>query len=158
MRAGYPIVYRMTQAEFAAGAAIPLSGGFIDAEGALYFSSAEGCAPVSIGVFRTAGEAIPAHSAVYDVDGVSCLLADPTNIVKCNTILGVTDVATASGGLVVMMTEISAPAGFHAGPIFLGVGGTITQTVPNSGVFVRLGYCVSSSKIIVNVERPLTFI
>jgi|WetSurMetagenome_2_1015567.scaffolds.fasta_scaffold13325_5 hypothetical protein len=170
MRVGYPVVYRITQAELDAGGAIPVSGGFVEIvdgngapTGAVYVTGAGGTTPVAIGTsfvsFRTAYQGIQSHRVVYDLDGVRADLADPTDIAKCLTILGVTDIAATMGSVMKITAkgEISSYPGLNSGPIYLGAGGVITQAIPTSGVLVKLGYVISSTKIIISIDRPLLF-
>jgi len=170
MNTGYCVTHRMTQADFDAGLAIGMSGGFIEivdgngvAAGPMYITGTAGAVPIGVGNslvwFRTAaaGPGIEHFRIVYDIDGVTADKADPTDINKCLKVLGMTDVFTAAGDQmqIIVKGEIATPSGLVAGEMYLGANGTITQVVPTSGVFVKLGYVASSTKMIINIEHPI---
>lgn len=168
MTTGFPIVHRMTQAEFDAGAAVGLSGGFIeivDADGVptgpMYITGISGSSPVSIGgsliSYRLATVYTEHFRVVYDIDGEYADLADPTDPAKCRTVLGVTEIATSAGGNMQVTThgEIARTSGLLAGDMYLGAGGTITQVVPTTGVFVHLGYVANASLMFIDVQQPI---
>jgi hypothetical protein len=168
MLTGYSVVYRMTAAEFAAGAALTLTGGFIEIvdasgtpTGVIYVTGALGSVPIQIGndlaAYRVTGEHIEHFRIVYDVDGVTCMKADPTNIAKCSTVLGMT-VADAGIGTtteIISHGEIAITSGLAAGPMWLGAAGTITQVAPTTGVLVSLGWVANSGLMFITVGQPI---
>lgn len=168
MIVGYPVVYRLTQAELDAGDAVSLNGGFIEIvdgngvpTGSVYATGVTGSNPTSLGgslvSVRTAHQHLQSYRIVYDMDGAAADLADPTDITKCLTILGMTTSVVPSGSAMSIMSrgETAAPPGLSVGPMYLGAGGTITQAFPTTGVLVKLGYVAGGTKLIVNIEQPI---
>jgi len=168
MNTGYPVVYRMTAAELAAGAGTSLSGGFIEIvdsngtpTGVMYVTGATGSFPLIIGndlaSYRIAGEHIEHFRIVYDVDGVTCMKADPTDITKCSTILGMTvdDNAISTNVEIIGHGEIAVTSGLLPGHMWLGATGTITQVLPTTGVFVSLGWVSNSSRMYIDIGQPI---
>jgi hypothetical protein len=168
MNTGYPVVHRMTAAEFAAGLGLSLNGGFIEIVGAdgiptgpMYLTGIVGSVPIPIGAdlatYRTAGEHIEHFRIVYDVDGVTCMKADPTNLAKCITILGMTvaDNAMSTNVEIIGHGEIAITSGLPAGQMWLGAAGTITQVVPTTGVLVHLGWVSNAGLMYVDMSDPI---
>lgn len=170
MNTGYTLTHRMTQADFDAGLAIAMSGGLIEIVGSdgvptgpMYLTGVSGATPVNIGScivnYReaVAGPGIEHFRVVYDVDGVTADKTDPTNIGQCLKILGMTDVFTNPGDQmqIIEQGEVTTPSGLSAGAMYLGASGTIVQAVPTSGVFVKLGYVASSTRMMIKVEHPI---
>jgi hypothetical protein len=168
MNTGFPVVYRMTAVEFAAGAGLNLEGGFIEIveadgtpTGVVYVTGSVGSFPIIIGndlaVYRTTGEHVEHFRIVYDVDGVTCMKADPTDINKCSTILGMTvlDNPISTTAEIISHGEIAITSGLSAGPMWLGAAGTITQVVPTTGILVSLGWVANSSRMFVDIGQPI---
>jgi hypothetical protein len=101
--------------------------------------------------YRTAGEHLEHFRVVYDVDGISALKADPTNVNTCKTIIGVTTLDTGITDTVEIVSqgELVLHSGLPAGTIYLGAAGTLTQVVPTTGVFVKLGYVANADLMII---------
>jgi len=168
MHTGYPTVYRMTAAEFVSGLALTLTGGFIEIvdasgtpTGVMYVTGLAGTMPTLLGgtlaSYRTAGEHLEHFRVVYDVDGVTAMKADPTDITKCKTIIGVTTLDTGITDTVEIISqgELILHSALPAGTIYLGAAGTLTQVIPTTGVFVKLGYVANADLMIIEVGEPI---
>jgi hypothetical protein len=170
MKSGFAIVHRITQTEFDIDLGASLSAGFIEIvsasgqpTGAIYMTGIVGAPAIQINestaLVRTALGAVPQFFVVYDVDGAQCAVADPTDVVKCNRVLGLAHKAATTGNEVQIISfgELNYTTGFSNGPIYLSTGGNITYAVPTSGVSLRVGYVSSPTKIMVKIERPIVF-
>lgn len=168
MLTGYPILHRMTQAEFDAGMGLNLQGGFIEIVGAngvptgpMYLTGIVGSVPIPLGAdlatYRISGEHIEHFRVVYDVDGVTCMKADPTDVNKCRKILGLTvsDNIISTNTEIIGQGDVAIYSGLPAGQMWLGAAGTITQTIPTTGFFVGLGWVDSISLMHIKLERPI---
>lgn len=168
MNKGYAVVHRMTQAEYDAGSGLTVSGGFIqitDASGTptgvMYLSGAYGDVPTVINgaliSVRKAHQFIEHFRVVYDIDGIEADLSDPTDITKCETILGLTQVATSMGSDMELVShgEIPLYSGLAPGAMYLGAGGTITQVLPTSGILVKLGYVANVNMMVIDIGQPI---
>jgi hypothetical protein len=167
MITGYSTTYRMTAGELAT-AGLTLTGGFIEIidasgqpTGVIYVTGASGSLPIQISndlaSYRTAGEHIEHFRVVYDVDGVTCMKADPTDITKCSTILGMTIADNPISSVVEIIShgEIAITSGLLAGPMWLGAAGTITQVAPTTGVLVSLGWVANSGLMYIDIGVPI---
>jgi hypothetical protein len=168
MLTGYSVVYRMTAAEFAAGSGLSLTGGFIEIvdasgipTGVVYVTGALGSVPVQItndlASYRTTGEHVEHFRIVYDVDGVTCMKSDPTDISKCITILGMTvaDTPISTTAEIIGHGEIALTSGLPAGQMWLGAAGTITQVAPTTGVLVHLGWVANTGLMYIDIGTPI---
>ena len=166
MHTGFPIVYRMTMAQFNAGLPIDAGGGFIEIvdangqpTGAMYLTGAAGSAPVLINsfTFRTAGESIGAFNIVYDVDGVHCMLASSSDPTHAEQILGMAINTAGTGTIVQIISQgvYTGNTGFTPGPLFLGIAGNVTHGPATSGVSVQVGNTVTSTCSDIKIQRPI---
>jgi|WetSurMetagenome_2_1015567.scaffolds.fasta_scaffold00090_22 hypothetical protein len=168
MKSGFAIVHRITQTEFDVDLGASLSAGFIEIvdasgqpTGAVYMTGVPGIPATQINesmvTIRTAVGDINHFRVVYDIDGVTCGLADPTDVAKCNAILGVTLSTVQSGGRtqIVSHGEIAKYSGLGAGEVYLGTDGTLTSSVPTTGVFVKIGRVANTSLLMVKLERSI---
>jgi hypothetical protein len=168
MLTGYPTLHRMTAVEFAAGLGLNLHGGFIEIvdasgqpTGPMYLTGISGSVPIPIGsdlaIYRTAGEHIEHFRIVYDVDGVTCMKADPTDLSKCVTILGMTvaDNAISTNVEIIGHGEIAITSGLSPGQMWLGATGTITQVCPTTGILVHLGWVSNAGLMYVDIGEPI---
>lgn len=106
---------------------------------------------------RTAGEALSALRAVYELDGQVRYLdyRDEDNI---DLLLGLTLTAANLGE----QTNIqrSGPIddsgwSWTPGPVWLGAAGALTQTPPADGFDVLIGAAVSATRITLNLQQPI---
>jgi hypothetical protein len=162
MHTGYPIVYRVTQAEFNAGLPVDAGGGFVEIvdangqpTGPMYLTGAAGSIPVLINstFFRTAAVPIGAFNIVYDIDGLTCGLASSNSPSTAEQILGMA-INTASPGQPVQIIRQGVylgNTGFTPGLLFLGIAGNITHGPATSGVHVQVGNTISSTVSDINI-------
>ena len=166
MDTGYPIVHRMTLAQFNAGAAIPLHGGFIELvdangipTGPMYVTGPAGSAPEPItgGTYRLAGEALDPFNVVYDVDGATCRRASSSSTSTVEQVLGVTTSAATTGQVVqILRTGVyQGYTGFSGGLLFLGLNGVVTHTPATSGVILQVGNAINTTVSDFDVKTPI---
>lgn len=75
-----------------------------------------------------------------------------------NTVLGITTNAANYGEPIgVQYTGELQDSGWswNAGPIYCGINGTLTQTIPTSGFILVLGTAINSTTILINIKQPL---
>lgn len=91
-------------------------------------------------------------------DGAA-LLATPDTPATTWPILGVTRNAAGEGGMlyVVRSGALENPgwAWTPGAPLWLGAGGEPTQTEPASGMLVEIGFALTATTIVVDLQRPL---
>lgn len=81
--------------------------------------------------------------------------SDVTHIGKC---IGITMNAASIGETleIAISSEITEPSwNWAIGPIYLGVNGLLTQTVPSTGFVQRIGTAVSATRVVVLVHQPI---
>jgi hypothetical protein len=166
MDTGYPIVHRMTQAEFNVDNGMHVQGGFIEIVGAngiptgpVYLAGAPGAPAQLVSVFasRLAGENISAFNVVYDVDGVSCRLASSDAPSNAEKILGLAINTATTGNLVGIIRSgvYAGNTGFTPGMLFLGINGNVTHGPATSGVHVQVGNTISSTVSDIDIKTPI---
>lgn len=104
-----------------------------------------------------AGAALGGHRAVYVEAGVANYASadDANSAALC---VGITRAAVVLGGAALIITAglITEPSWtWTPGPVYLGIGGLLTQTAPTSGSLVRIGIATSPIELEVRVEPPL---
>lgn len=106
----------------------------------------------------TAGEILSGHRAVYKSND-NVFYADRLDLTNVSNIIGITLGAAILGASVTVVTfgpTIEPTWGWEVGKsIFLGIGGELTQTVPDSGVLVPLGGATSATEIMVKIGTPI---
>lgn len=103
-----------------------------------------------------ATEAISGQRAVYAVAGGVALSSSLANS-SCE-VVGVTTAAAILGDQVTVKTsgELIDPSfAFSVGPVFLGLSGILTNTVPLTGSQVRIGKALSATKLLIEIEPPI---
>lgn len=106
---------------------------------------------------RIAGETLSALRVVYELNNQVFYLdlADTANI---DQLLGVTLNAASPGAEInVQRSGIMDDNAWNwaLGRIWLGVNGTLTQTPATQGFDVLIGYAVSPTRIILNIQDPI---
>jgi hypothetical protein len=80
------------------------------------------------------------------------------DITQATTVLGITTGAAAHEDQVYAqyMGEI-VDSGWNwvPGPVYCGINGVITQTVPTTGFILMLGTAINSTTIVINIKQPL---
>jgi hypothetical protein len=166
MDTGYPIVHRMTQAEFNVDSGRSIQGGFIEIVGPdgtplgpMYISGAQGAPAQLIAEFadRIAGEAIDAFNVVYGVDGVHVRLASSNNPSVAEQILGLSINSATTGQRVQIIRSgvYSGYTGFSGGVLFLGLNGVVTHTPATSGVHVQVGNAIDYYTSDIDIKTPI---
>lgn len=107
----------------------------------------------SVIVTGTAGVDLSGHQAVVRQADGTFVYADNTTPAHLALPVGITSGAATSGDQVqvVMFGELTEPSWTWApGPIFLGAGGALTQTVPDSGFLAQLAAATGATTVFVD--------
>lgn len=105
-------------------------------------------------VARVAGETLSALRVVYEIDGEVFLL-DSTDDVHIDQLLGLTITSgNASENVNVQLVGAVDDASWSwtPGRVYLGANGFLTQTPPDAGYLVLVGYAVSATRLILNIQ------
>lgn len=110
-------------------------------------------------VTREAGEALSALRVVYELDGVVKLL-DPTDVATLlpRAPLGLTLGAAQVGGSVTLKQDGTVDDtgwSWTPGLVFVGPAGTLTQTAPQSGWEIVVGWAPSATRLNVHIDEPV---
>lgn len=108
-------------------------------------------------VTATAGAAISALRAVYELDGKVYPL-DAHDSEHIDLLLGVSVSAGVEGGSVLVQRLgrlVDTGWNWSIGRIWLGANGSLTQTPPISGFDLELGSATSATEIIVDTQPPI---
>ena len=110
-------------------------------------------------VVRVGATPLSGHTAVA-LDGAGQLVyADCTVAAQLGTTLGVLANAHAAGETaLVQMNYDLAHAGwaFTPGPVYVGAGGALVQTLPLGAAFVQvIGYATAADRIRVSIQPPV---
>lgn len=85
--------------------------------------------------------------------------ADSSVAAHANKILGLSIGAVDAGGMASIQTggEIEEPSWAWQPdfPIFLGINGLLTQTVPEAGFSLIVGFPITTTRIFINLREPL---
>ena len=109
-----------------------------------------------------AGENIPGHTiVVMDVSG-AVMIADVTNPVHASTTIGITDSAAVTGAQVTVIStgELITHSGWNFipnYPVYIGTGGTVTQTDIGTIFSKVVGMAVSPTSVVVSIQ-PAVFL
>lgn len=106
---------------------------------------------------RLAGEVLSALRVVYELDDKAFIL-DPADGDHVALILGITLTAADIGNPLDIQRSGAIEDStwrWQPGRVWLGAGGSITQTPPVTGYFVQLGAAVSATRIILNLQDPI---
>lgn len=116
-------------------------------------ASADQSAPIF-----TAGAALSGHMAVRAIGDGSVLYASADQPAQAGTVLGITNGAAQAGAQIGVVTEgpIDEPSWtWSPGPVWLGLNGALTQSVPMSGMVVRVGLALSPTRLLVGVAPAI---
>jgi hypothetical protein len=106
----------------------------------------------------TAAATISAYTAVAIV-GVSAITADSSQQSMAGSVVGISITGVTAGSEVVV--QFSGELTYNGWnwqpgkPIFLGVGGLLTQTPPTSGFNQLIGTPVSTTSMFINLQSPI---
>lgn len=104
---------------------------------------------------RKAGENLSGHRAVYVGADNRFWVADPAEDFCVDMICGITTGSSVAGedAFIRFTGELVDPSfSFEAGPVWLGINGTLTQTRPTSGNLVLLGNAAGPNTLQVRIE------
>lgn len=112
-----------------------------------------------IALVYTAATAISGHTVItLDAEG-NALPADPTNLAHANTITGISIGAATAGGQVTAITSGSLA---HSGwaftpglPVFVGLGGVVTQSPPAAVWQKAIGVARGATVIVVELQPAI---
>ena len=118
-------------------------------------------------VTMVAGSALGGHRIVAQspIANDTVIYADASNSAHANLVFGMTLNAASEGGNidVAVTGEFSEPSWTWSlgQPIFLGLNGTLTQTVPTSSIAdfsLVVGFPITPTKMFVNIREPIFLI
>jgi hypothetical protein len=106
-----------------------------------------------------AGQDLSAGRAVFlDTDGLA-YYADQDNLAHKDSVLGVTVQAILTndaGNVQVSGMLVDENWNFTSNnPLFVGMNGDITQTVPETGYICKLGWAMSQTVIFIRIKQPI---
>lgn len=101
------------------------------------------------------------HRAVY-LAGGEAAYASADDAATANACIGITTGAALEGDEVVITTmgKLVEPTWTwtEALPVYLGLNGLLTQTVPTSGCLVELGIATTATELEVRIQSPINLI
>lgn len=116
---------------------------------------AGGATTVTVGSTPLSGHTVVA----CDAAGL-LIYADSSNPAHRFAVLGLIENAYSPGDAAVVQTSfVLEHSGWTwaAGPVFLGLGGALVQTVPGSAVFSQVvGLALSATRVLIDVQPPIT--
>ena len=105
-----------------------------------------------------ANGAISGHKAVCNNNG-SAIYADSSDTTTAHTFVGISYNAAADGDTVSIVT--AGPTTETSWdwtpqqPVYVGIGGNLTQTAPTSGYIRRIGFAQNATTIFVQPSQPI---
>ncbi|NWD49010.1 capsid cement protein [Pseudomonas gingeri] len=106
---------------------------------------------------RVAGEPLSALLVVYELNGLAYAL-DQADAAHIELLLGVTLTAADAGDpLNIQRSGVIEDSAWNwqLGRVWLGAGGTLTQTPPATGFLVLIGAATSATRITLNLQDPI---
>jgi len=100
-----------------------------------------------------AGANLGGNRAIID----AATYADNTNVTHANRVIGITQGAASIGANVTVQVsgELSGFSGLSLGPVYLSTNGTLTQTIPTTGILQQLGIAINPTTIIIYILPAL---
>lgn len=82
---------------------------------------------------------------------------DPSVDTNYTQIVGISNNGATIGNPVTVIMEglLTSPGAFVVGPYYAGSGGTLTQSVPTTGILVEVGNATDANTLIVRVRQPI---
>lgn len=102
----------------------------------------------------TAAQVISGHKALLG----TAMYASQDNLAHAGKVIGISANAAAIGEVVNVQAsgELNGLSGLTIGqPIYLGVNGALTQTIPTAGIIQQLGVAVKTDTMIIDIQIPL---
>lgn len=115
-------------------------------------------ATASLVVNCIASEAIGGGRAVRIIWDKYVGYVSSDNPLLADTVLGITTGAAAYGqniGVQYMGELQDSGWSWVPGPIYCGINGVLTQTLPSSGFILVLGTATNANTIVINIKQPL---
>jgi hypothetical protein len=107
---------------------------------------------------RIAYQSIQGHRVIANRNGLADI-CDVLDINSCKNAIGIGLNAAAIGEAVTIVSfgEISESSWqfITDAPVFLGPNGTLTQTIPQAGIFLQVGIAQSATSIFVDISNPI---
>lgn len=114
-----------------------------------------GTTPVQVGSIPLSGHSAAALSADGLLVPADC--GDPAHL---GAVVGVVDSAYPAGDMAVVRASLPLEhAGWTwtPGPVFVGLAGALTQTVPPGAVFIQvIGRAVSATRVLIDIQPPIS--
>ena len=107
---------------------------------------------------KIADSNLSGHRAVKAVSGDRVAYVSSGTPTDIGLAIAITTGAAAADATATLRAygEISEPSwAWTPGPVFLGVNGVLTQTVPTSGYVQQIGVALSSTKLMVDIRPPI---
>lgn len=112
------------------------------------------------GVTKTAGVSLSGHRAVVLNSSSEAIYADSSVLTHRDKVLGITTGAASAGADATILTygELVEPSWAWTldEPVFLGLNGLLTQTVPTSGFVQRVGFPTSATSLFIDIDDAIT--
>lgn len=112
----------------------------------------------STALTMTAGAALSGRRMVVTNSSGHAIYADQTMIDHAHRVLGITTGAAALGAAVIVQTSgefTESTWNWNIDhPIFLGINGQLTQTVPATGVLLQVAAPMSTTTILIGTKMP----
>jgi hypothetical protein len=101
---------------------------------------------------------IAAYQAVYELLPSVVSLADSSALSTSTGVIGLAQTFGPAGQKIEVFGDgqVAQFVGWSwsVGPVYLGLGGLLTQTRPTSGYVVRIGYAISATSVFIAVSTP----
>lgn len=107
---------------------------------------------------KTAAHTISGHRVVVAVAGGAVAVAEPATAGHAGRVVGITENAATAGSTVSVRHagELVEPSwSWQVGPVWLGEGGTLTQTAPLSVFLLQVGVATAADTLLVKIGTPV---
>lgn len=110
-------------------------------------------------VLRTAGETLSALAAVYELPDGTVYALDAEDDDRIDLLVGITITSASAGAEVTIQRSgplDAAGLGLQPGRVWLGRSGQLTQTPPETGFDILLGYATAEQRIYLDPQPAIT--
>lgn len=111
----------------------------------------------SAAIYINSAISLSGHRVVKTIPE-GCTYADSTNIEDIGKILGVTFTSSDinTNAQVRIFSEIVENSwSFVLGPVYLGVNGYLTQTIPTTGFVQQIGIATAQNTLVIQIQPPI---